>query len=95
MNKKRTFYFLFEWKKINIFWKKCVHFHFCAVYCTTTETKNTICVIKGVKTMSMKSPMEFFRTLPKKTCPECGEQVEEQAESYFMECERCLAKKGE
>ncbi|RCK13080.1 YhfH family protein [Bacillus licheniformis] len=34
-------------------------------------------------------------TLPKKTCPECGEKMEEQAESYFMECERCLAKKGE
>ncbi|AJO20629.1 YhfH family protein [Bacillus paralicheniformis] len=45
--------------------------------------------------MSLKSPMEFFRTLPKKTCPECGEKMEEQAESYFMECERCLSKKGE
>ena len=31
--------------------------------------------------MSLKSPMEFFRTLPKKTCPECGEKMEEQAEN--------------
>ncbi|MCM3588104.1 YhfH family protein [Mesobacillus maritimus] len=43
----------------------------------------------------MMSPVEFFKKLPKKVCPECGQHVEEQAESYLMECERCLAKKVE
>ncbi|GHH98381.1 protein YhfH [Neobacillus kokaensis] len=43
----------------------------------------------------LMSPVEFFRTLPKKECPECGEHMEEQAESYMMECDRCLSKKGE
>lgn len=41
------------------------------------------------------SPVEFFRQLPKKICVECGEPMEEQAESYVIECERCLAKKDE
>ncbi|MBS4173090.1 protein YhfH [Bacillus sp. FJAT-49736] len=42
------------------------------------------------------NPIEFFRTLPKKICPECGENIhEEQAESYLIECDRCLAKKEE
>ncbi len=43
----------------------------------------------------LMSPVEFFRTMPKKVCPECGEQMQEQAESYMMECDRCLAKKEE
>jgi ArsR family metal-binding transcriptional regulator len=43
----------------------------------------------------MISPVEFFRNIPKKVCSECGEQMEEQAESYLFECERCLAKKEE
>ncbi|MFB6467108.1 protein YhfH [Cytobacillus sp. Hz8] len=43
----------------------------------------------------IQSPVEFFRTLPKKVCPECGQPIEEQAESYLLECERCLAKKSE
>lgn len=41
------------------------------------------------------SPVECFRSIPKRVCPECGEPMEEQAESYMMECERCLAKKAE
>ncbi len=41
------------------------------------------------------SPVEFFRNMPKKECPECGQVMEEQAESYMMECERCLAEKAE
>ncbi|WP_239094121.1 protein YhfH [Bacillus sp. B15-48] len=28
-----------------------------------------------------------------KICSECGEKIEEQQTSYFLECERCLAKK--
>lgn len=43
----------------------------------------------------MKSPVEFFRTLPSKICPECGQKVTEQAESYLMECDRCLSKRLE
>lgn len=43
--------------------------------------------------MQTKNPMEFFRNLPSKQCPECGDMVHEQAESYLMECDRCLVKK--
>ncbi|WP_110926574.1 protein YhfH [Bacillus massiliglaciei] len=45
--------------------------------------------------MQTKNPMEFFRTLPAKQCAECGQHMEEQAESYSMECERCLSKRDE
>jgi NADH pyrophosphatase NudC (nudix superfamily) len=41
------------------------------------------------------SPVEFFRNMPKKICPECGEHMEEQAESYMIECDHCLEKKAE
>ena len=54
--------------------------------------KYTVSYKEAVKLMS---PVEFFRNLPKKVCPECGQQMEEQAESYMSECERCLAKKEE
>lgn len=50
---------------------------------------------KEVIEMALENPVKFFRNLPKKKCPECGEHIQEQAESYFMECERCLAKKAE
>ena len=43
----------------------------------------------------LMNPVEFFRNLPKKECPECGQHIEEQAESYLMECDRCLAKREE
>ncbi|PLR98771.1 protein YhfH [Bacillus sp. T33-2] len=43
----------------------------------------------------MMSPVEFFRRLPNKECPQCGERIHEQAESYLMECDRCLSKKEE
>lgn len=43
----------------------------------------------------MMSPVEFFRTLEKKICPECGQPMDEQAESYLMECDRCLSKREE
>jgi ribosomal protein L37AE/L43A len=43
----------------------------------------------------LMNPVEFFRTLQKKECPECGQHVVEQAESYLMECDRCLAKRDE
>lgn len=69
-------------------------FSHCILYYNRNKNIKLLYKKEG-NTMTMKSPLEFFRTLPKKTCPECGEQVEEQAESYFMECERCLAKKGE
>jgi ArsR family metal-binding transcriptional regulator len=41
------------------------------------------------------SPVEFFRSLPKKECQECGQHMVEQAESYLMECDHCLSKKEE
>jgi hypothetical protein len=45
--------------------------------------------------MLMTKPMDFFRTLPPKQCSVCGDPIEEQAESYLMECDRCLSKKVE
>ena len=38
----------------------------------------------------LQSSTEFFKNLPKKECPECGQIVEEQHESYLMECDHCL-----
>ncbi|HZG71859.1 MAG TPA: protein YhfH [Chondromyces sp.] len=43
----------------------------------------------------LQSPVEFFRQLPNKVCAECGDHIQEQAESYLMECERCLSKRDE
>ena len=84
-------------EKNKYFLEKGVYFFIFALYTVLQQKyKKQNCSIKRrVTQMSLKSPMEFFRTLPKKTCPECGEKMEEQAESYFMECERCLSKKGE
>lgn len=45
--------------------------------------------------MQSIKPMEFFRNLPPKQCPECGSHISEQAESYLMECDRCLSKRDE
>nr|WP_242598283.1 protein YhfH [Heyndrickxia oleronia] len=47
--------------------------------------------------MVLQNPVKFFYNLmnSKKICPECGEKVEDQAESYILECERCLANKLE
>ncbi|RID85100.1 YhfH family protein [Peribacillus asahii] len=45
--------------------------------------------------MQTKNPMEFFRNLPSKQCAECGQQIQEQHESYLMECDYCLSKKEE
>lgn len=41
----------------------------------------------------LMNPVEFFRSLSAKICPECGQEMEEQAESYMMECDQCLSKK--
>ena len=45
--------------------------------------------------MLTTKPMDFFRNLPAKQCTECGEHIEEQAESYLTECDRCLSKREE
>ncbi|PWA08395.1 YhfH family protein [Pueribacillus theae] len=37
-----------------------------------------------------RSPLEFFRNMPKKRCTECGKEMEEMHESYMNECEHCL-----
>ncbi len=42
--------------------------------------------------MQTKKSVEFFKSIPTKQCSECGEHVYEQAESYLMECDRCLSK---
>ncbi len=95
MNKKRTIYFCLNGKN-KYFWKKVCTFSFCAVYCTTTEIKNIkLFYKKESDTNELEKSDGIFQNASKKTCPECGEKMEEQAESYFMECERCLSKKGE
>lgn len=43
----------------------------------------------------LQNPVEFFRDLPKKECAECGQIMEEQAESYMMECDHCLTQRIE
>ncbi|WP_338470634.1 protein YhfH [Niallia sp. XMNu-256] len=43
----------------------------------------------------LQSPVDFFKNLPKRVCPECGQVIEEQAESYIMECDHCLRMKEE
>lgn len=45
--------------------------------------------------MQMISPVEFFRSISPKQCTECGDHIVEQAESYLMECDRCLSKRDE
>ncbi len=55
----------------------------------------SLLIKKGGDLMLIQSPVEFFRQLPKKVCPECGDYMVEQAESYIQECDRCLAKKEE
>lgn len=42
----------------------------------------------------MLKPGKALNKLPEKICAECGQVIKEQTESYFMECDRCLAKKG-
>ncbi|WP_082190900.1 protein YhfH [Peribacillus loiseleuriae] len=43
--------------------------------------------------MQTKKPMEFFRNLPPKQCPDCGHHIDEQAESYAVKCTECSSKK--
>ena len=43
----------------------------------------------------LQSSVDFFRNVPKKECCECGQIIEEQAESYLMECDYCLSKRVE
>lgn len=45
--------------------------------------------------MQTKKSVEFFKSIPAKQCSECGAPVFEQAESYLMECDRCLSKNEE
>ncbi|WP_064965379.1 protein YhfH [Ornithinibacillus contaminans] len=33
--------------------------------------------------------LEFFRTLPKKTCQQCGQEINEQSDCYINICEEC------
>lgn len=38
---------------------------------------------------------EFYRNCHIKFCAECGNEIEEQHESYLYECERCMNEKDE
>jgi hypothetical protein len=66
------------------------------IYCTITEgCYITICDNEKEEHKMLQNPVEFFKNLPKKKCPDCGEVIEEQAESYFLECDYCLSKKAD
>jgi len=54
-----------------------------------------ICAKQKGEDSLLQNPVEFFRELPKKICAECGQIIVEQAESYLMECDRCLSKRVE
>ncbi|AKP46978.1 protein YhfH [Bacillus smithii] len=43
----------------------------------------------------VQSPVEFFQSISTKVCSVCGKHMDEQAESYMMECDRCLAQSEE
>lgn len=45
--------------------------------------------------MQIIKTKEFFRNMPSKQCPECGTTINEQVESYLMECDHCLSKRDE
>ena len=45
--------------------------------------------------MSINTPIKFSLQFSTKVCPECGDHINEQAESYLQECDRCLSKKEE
>jgi hypothetical protein len=75
--------------------KKSTQNKYCCLYCTITTYLIINCIIKKGGIGMLQSPVEFFRNLPKKVCAECGQHIHEQAESYLLECDRCLAKKQE
>ncbi|MBS4189593.1 YhfH family protein [Bacillus sp. FJAT-49705] len=43
----------------------------------------------------LKSSIEAIKTLPRKICQECGQNMKEHEDSYLLECDRCLSKKIE
>jgi ribosomal protein L37AE/L43A len=45
--------------------------------------------------MIYQNPTENFRQGASKVCPECGNHMTEQEQSYIQECDRCLSKKEE
>ena len=38
----------------------------------------------------MTPSTEFFKNLPAKQCTDCGEEINEQHESYLNQCDKCL-----
>ena len=65
------------------------------IYCIITDRNNLILFYKKGALNMLQSPVEYFKSLPKKECSECGQIIEEQAESYLMECDYCLSKRDE
>ena len=39
--------------------------------------------------------LSFYRKIEDKVCGECGNQMDEQCESYLMICEKCLRNQEE
>ncbi|WP_176222125.1 protein YhfH [Tuberibacillus sp. Marseille-P3662] len=39
--------------------------------------------------MAKQTITEFYRNLPPKVCADCGNQIEEQCESYLTQCDHC------
>ncbi|WP_081658219.1 protein YhfH [Pontibacillus halophilus] len=37
----------------------------------------------------LQSALEFFKSLPKKKCSDCGTDINEQADCYSNLCEKC------
>jgi protein-arginine kinase activator protein McsA len=65
------------------------------IYCTITEIGYLkLYYIKERKQM-LKETVKETTELTKTRCPECGQEFEEKVKSHLVECDRCLAKKGE
>ena len=45
--------------------------------------------------MQSNKSVEFSRDPATKHCPDCGEVIDEQVETYLLECDRCLSKRDE
>jgi hypothetical protein len=67
----------------------------CRVYCIITETRFYNLYYKKEVPEMVQSPVEFFQSISTKVCSVCGKHMDEQAESYMMECDRCLAQSEE
>jgi hypothetical protein len=86
-------------RKSRLFLKKyCenLHYFYKTTYTVLQQIRGMkLCFTKKGVVDMLQSPVEFYRNVPKKECSECGQIIEEQAESYLMECDYCLSKRDE